>query len=57
LHGIERYPDAHATLLRALDELVVPPKLVVLRGTSSLRRHRRRRARAARAHGRSRALA
>ena len=33
LHGIERFPDVHATLLRALDELVVPPKLVVLRGT------------------------
>jgi hypothetical protein len=33
LHAIERYPEVHATLLRALDELVAPPKLVVLRGT------------------------
>jgi uncharacterized protein YyaL (SSP411 family) len=33
LHAIERYPDAHPTLLRALEELVAPPKLVVLRGT------------------------
>jgi uncharacterized protein YyaL (SSP411 family) len=35
LHGIERYPDAHCTLLRALDELITPPKLVVLRGTAA----------------------
>jgi len=33
LHMLERYPDAHATLLRALEELITPPKLVVLRGT------------------------
>jgi uncharacterized protein YyaL (SSP411 family) len=33
LHMLERYPDAHATLLRALEELLTPPKLVVLRGT------------------------
>jgi uncharacterized protein YyaL (SSP411 family) len=33
LHTLERYPDAHATLLRALHELLEPPKLVVLRGT------------------------
>jgi len=33
LHTLERYPDAHATLLRALHELLTPPKLVVLRGT------------------------
>ncbi|HXS80245.1 MAG TPA: thioredoxin domain-containing protein [Gammaproteobacteria bacterium] len=32
-HTIESYPDAHATLLRALHELLEPPKLVVLRGT------------------------
>jgi uncharacterized protein YyaL (SSP411 family) len=32
LHGMERYPDAHATLLRALEELITPPKVVVLRG-------------------------
>jgi uncharacterized protein YyaL (SSP411 family) len=35
LHGMERYPEAHATLLRALDELLTPPKLVVLRGTAA----------------------
>jgi uncharacterized protein YyaL (SSP411 family) len=29
---IERYPEAHATLLRALDALLTPPELVVLRG-------------------------
>jgi uncharacterized protein YyaL (SSP411 family) len=34
LHGMERYPDAHATLLRALEELITPPKLVVLRGSA-----------------------
>jgi uncharacterized protein len=33
LHTLESYPDAHATLLRALEELLEPPKLVVLRGT------------------------
>ena len=33
LHMLESYPDAHATLLRALEELIEPPKLVVLRGT------------------------
>ncbi len=33
LHMLERYPDAHATLLCALEELLAPPKLVVLRGT------------------------
>ena len=32
LHTLETYPDAHATLLRALEELLEPPKLVVLRG-------------------------
>jgi uncharacterized protein YyaL (SSP411 family) len=35
LHGMERYPEAHATLLRALEELLTPPKLVVLRGTAA----------------------
>jgi uncharacterized protein YyaL (SSP411 family) len=35
LHGMERYPEAHCTLLRALDELITPPKLVVLRGTAA----------------------
>jgi len=34
LHALERYPDAHATLLRALEELLTPPKLIVLRGTA-----------------------
>jgi hypothetical protein len=33
LHALHGYPDAHATLLGALDELLEPPKLVVLRGT------------------------
>jgi uncharacterized protein YyaL (SSP411 family) len=33
LHTLERYPDAHPTLLRALAGLLTPPKLVVLRGT------------------------
>jgi uncharacterized protein YyaL (SSP411 family) len=35
LHGMERYPEAYATLLRALEELLTPPKLVVLRGTAA----------------------
>jgi uncharacterized protein YyaL (SSP411 family) len=34
LHGMERYPDAHATMLLALEELLTPPKLIVLRGTA-----------------------
>jgi len=34
LHTLASYPDAHATLLRALEELLEPPKLVVLRGTA-----------------------
>jgi uncharacterized protein YyaL (SSP411 family) len=33
LHALERYPEAHATLLRALEQLLVPPTLVVLRGS------------------------
>ena len=33
LHALDRYPEAHTTLLRALAELIAPPKLVVLRGT------------------------
>jgi uncharacterized protein YyaL (SSP411 family) len=33
LHMLDSYPDAHATLLRALEQLLEPPKLVVLRGT------------------------
>ena len=35
LHALERYPEAHPTLLRALEELLTPPKLVVLRGTAA----------------------
>jgi uncharacterized protein YyaL (SSP411 family) len=35
LHGLERYPEAHATLLGALEELLTPPKVVVLRGNSA----------------------
>jgi uncharacterized protein YyaL (SSP411 family) len=31
-HSIERYPEGHATLLAALDELLTPPELVVVRG-------------------------
>jgi hypothetical protein len=34
LHGLERYPDANATLLRALEQFLKPPKLVVLRGSA-----------------------
>ena len=34
LHAIDRYPEGHATLLRALDELVTPPQLVVVRARS-----------------------
>jgi hypothetical protein len=33
LHAIDRHPEAFATLLRALDALVAPPELVVVRGT------------------------
>ena len=35
LHAIDRYPEGHATLLRALDEIVTPPELVVVRATSA----------------------
>jgi hypothetical protein len=35
LHAVERYPEAHATLLHALEALLVPPELVVLRGTAA----------------------
>jgi uncharacterized protein YyaL (SSP411 family) len=34
LHAARRYPEAHATLLMALDALLVPPELVVLRGNA-----------------------
>ena len=33
LHAVDRYPEGHATLLRALDELLTPPALIVVRGT------------------------
>jgi hypothetical protein len=35
LHGIERYPEGHATLLHALDELLAPPTLVVVRAPAA----------------------
>jgi uncharacterized protein YyaL (SSP411 family) len=35
LHALHRYPEALTTLLRALAELLTPPKLVVLRGTAA----------------------
>ena len=35
LHAIDRYPEGHATLLRALDELVTPPELIVVRGATA----------------------
>jgi uncharacterized protein YyaL (SSP411 family) len=31
-HALERYPEGHATLLRALEQLLRPPELVVVRG-------------------------
>jgi uncharacterized protein len=31
LHSIQRYPEGHPTLLRALDALLAPPQLVVVR--------------------------
>jgi len=35
LQGIERNPEAFATLLAALDALLSPPKLVIVRGTQA----------------------
>src|SRR5690606_38119242 len=35
LNSIERFPQAHATLLRALDELLTPPEIVVVRGEAN----------------------
>jgi len=35
LHAIERYPEGHATLLHALDELLTPPQLIVVRGAET----------------------
>ena len=34
LHSIERYPEGHATLLFALEELLEPPTIVVVRAPS-----------------------
>ena len=31
LHALERYPEGHSTLLRALDALLAPPQVVVVR--------------------------
>ena len=31
LHSLERYPEGHPTLLRALDALLAPPQIVVVR--------------------------
>jgi hypothetical protein len=33
--GIEKYPHAHTTLLNALDELLNPPQIIILRGDES----------------------
>lgn len=33
LHALERYPEGHSTLLLALEELLTPPQLVVVRGS------------------------
>jgi uncharacterized protein YyaL (SSP411 family) len=35
LHALARYPEAHATLLHALDELVTPPRVAVARAGAS----------------------
>jgi uncharacterized protein YyaL (SSP411 family) len=35
LHAIGRYPEGHATLLHALDELLAPPTLVVVRAPAA----------------------
>jgi uncharacterized protein YyaL (SSP411 family) len=35
LHAIERYPEGHATLLHALDEILAPPRLVVVRAPAA----------------------
>ena len=34
LQALERYPEGHSTLLLALEELLTPPQLVVVRGTA-----------------------
>jgi len=35
LHALERYPEGHSTLLRALDSLLSPPQIVVVRAPAS----------------------
>ena len=35
LHALQRYPEGHATLLHALDDLLTPPQLVVVRAADS----------------------
>jgi hypothetical protein len=35
LHSLERYPEGHPTLLRALDALLAPPQLVVVRAPAA----------------------
>jgi uncharacterized protein YyaL (SSP411 family) len=35
LHSLERYPEGHPTLLRALDALLAPPQVVVVRAPPS----------------------
>jgi uncharacterized protein len=35
LHALQRYPEAHGTLLHALDDLLTPPQLVVVRAGAS----------------------
>jgi len=35
LHAIGRYPEGHSTLLHALDELLAPPQLVVVRAPAT----------------------
>ena len=35
LHALQRYPEGHATLLHALDDLLTPPQLVVVRAAAS----------------------
>ena len=35
LQALERYPEGHSTLLLALEELLTPPQLVVVRGAAS----------------------
>jgi uncharacterized protein YyaL (SSP411 family) len=35
LHALEHHPEGHSTLLLALEELLTPPQLVVVRGATS----------------------